>query len=106
MRAVSLFAFACLLATPIAGEEGFSHEQNTYRFGGTYKMFSGESADECAIACELDGKCKAWSFQRETAGLGAARCELKRTIGPQEANPLMISGISPRLSNVGVALDG
>ncbi|MEM6410143.1 MAG: PAN domain-containing protein [Pseudomonadota bacterium] len=104
MRVSLLIAATIAFAhASIADDHAYSHEQKTYRYGGTYKVVTTNNATDCATSCEYDGQCKAWSFQRETAGLGLARCELKNTIGEREENALMISGISPRLSNYGNA---
>ncbi|MEO1406960.1 MAG: PAN domain-containing protein [Pseudomonadota bacterium] len=104
MRASILIAATVALAgSAIAEDDGYSYEQKTYRYGGTYSVVSAEHAAECASSCGFDGACKAWSFQRETEGLGLARCELKNTIGKREENALMVSGLSPRLSDYGNA---
>ncbi|MEO1475190.1 MAG: PAN domain-containing protein [Pseudomonadota bacterium] len=97
------FVFAATVAmtgAAIADEHDYSHETNTYRFGGTYEVTFATDIKSCAVTCASDNLCKAWSFQRETAGLGSARCELKSTIGVREENALMTSGISPRLADV------
>ncbi|MEM9668286.1 MAG: PAN domain-containing protein [Pseudomonadota bacterium] len=104
MRTSIIFAAIIgLSAAAVADEHDYSHEQQTYRHGGTYEIVSADDANACASACEADGLCKAWSFQRETSGLGPARCELKSAIGKREENALMVSGISPRYSNYGIA---
>lgn len=102
MRA--LFTLAALaLALSGADAQTYSHEPNTYRHGGTYAVVGANSAESCARQCDRDQICLAWSFQRATRDLGNARCELKQTTGRAQTNPLMISGISPRLSAQGQA---
>lgn len=104
MRAYILIAVVIgLSGSSVADEHDYSHEQKTYRFGGTYEVVSAGDAQACANVCQSDEACKAWSFQRETDGMGAARCELKNTIGKAEENALMVSGISPRLADIGNA---
>ncbi|MEO0882737.1 MAG: PAN domain-containing protein, partial [Pseudomonadota bacterium] len=98
MRAsIVLAALIGLSGTAISEEDGYSHEQKTYRFGGTYKVIAATDVQSCANRCQLEDVCLAWSFQRETQGLGTARCELKSSVGRAEENALMVSGISPRL---------
>lgn len=100
MRHAILFAAALSLAASAhAGE--FSYEPGTYRFGGTYSIVAATDPDACAMTCGSDDACLAWSFQRQTGGLGPSRCELKRTLGRSEANPLMVSGVAPQLFEEG-----
>ncbi len=100
MRHAFLFAAALSLAAG-AHADDFSHEPQTYRFGGTYSIVAAADPAACAMACGSDDACLAWSFQRETGGLGPSRCELKRTLGRPEANPLMVSGVAPHLFEEG-----
>ena len=101
MRSLISLATLVLIASPAAAQhEG---EVGTYRYGGTYNTVGTGSAGSCAALCNEDEICKAWSFQRATAGLGDASCELKSTIGRSVSNPLMTSGINPRLATVGQA---
>lgn len=102
---LSLASFALIASTaasqsPHQGQ--YSHEQNTYRTGTPYQTVSIGSVTSCAALCGQDQTCKAWSFQRQTS-IGPASCELKANIGRAEANPLMVSGINPRIASEGQA---
>jgi|GEM_PF-4438658 len=102
---LSLASFALIASTAAAQSQSqgqYSHEQNTYRTGTPYQTVSIGSVTSCAALCGQDQTCKAWSFQRRTA-LGPASCELKANIGRAEANPLMVSGINPRIASEGQA---
>ena len=100
---LSFASFALIASTAAAQSQGqYSHEPNTYRTGTSYQTVSIGSVTSCAALCGQDQTCKAWSFQRRTA-LGPASCELKANIGRAEANPLMVSGINPRIASQGQA---
>ncbi|MEL7127948.1 MAG: PAN domain-containing protein [Pseudomonadota bacterium] len=95
MRAAICFLAIAFPAGSVAAQS-YSYDAYSYRHGGTYSIKPAETPDACAELCHTETACKAWSFQRETGGLGAPACELKSSIGPLEDNPLMTSGISPR----------
>lgn len=98
---LSLASFALIAGT--AAAQQYSHEPNTYRYGATYKIANANSPSSCANLCASDRVCRSWSFQRATQGLGSASCELKAVVGKAVKNPLMTSGINPRLASVGQA---
>ena len=101
MRLSVLFAatsFSCMAAQA----QSYTSEPGTYRLGGTYSISPSSDAETCAANCAADEVCKAWSFQRET-GLGPAQCELKNSVGRSAENPLMVSGISPRLTGASLS---
>lgn len=98
MRTLTSLTTVALLAG-MAGAQSAPYEDNTYRYGATYRIVATGSAASCIALCAQDQVCQAWSFQRATQSLGGALCELKATIGPAVNNPLMTSGISPRLAN-------
>ncbi|MEH6951792.1 PAN domain-containing protein [Nitrobacter sp. NHB1] len=53
---------------------------------------SGDPAD-CAMACERDRRCRAWSFSYPSERLEMAVCWLKNAVAPRIANPCCVSGV-------------
>ncbi|MEM0985377.1 MAG: PAN domain-containing protein [Pseudomonadota bacterium] len=76
-----------------AREAGF--QTDIYYFGGTYRTLASETPEQCAKFCAGDVRCKAWSQIGARLDTNAV-CELKRTGGLPEAQPLTTSGRSPR----------
>ncbi len=70
------------------------HELGIYRFGATFSSFESYSAVACQTACRTNDACFAWSYL-VGAGNTNARCELKRSGGQVERNPMATSGYSP-----------
>lgn len=70
------------------------HEPGIYRFGATFSSFESYSAVSCQSACRTNDACYSWSYMAG-AGNANARCELKRSGGQIERNPLATSGYSP-----------
>jgi|SRR5690242_15802124 len=81
----SLLVFAAL---PAAAQVGFD------RPGGDYSSFVVRSGDPavCAIHCERDTRCRAWSFSYPTGGAGA-KCWLKNVVPPRTENSCCVSGV-------------
>ena len=90
---------AILVCALGASAQSYSNEPNTYRHGGTYSTLQSHSEQSCAESCRADTNCLAWSFLKPHTGIAASTCELKQTVGNAEENPLMTSGVSPRLSS-------
>ena len=84
-----------LKADAVAPPAPVGHEQGLYRFGATYNVMPSEDALSCQTACADDAVCLAWSFV-SAAGDADAWCELKRSGGQIEHNPMATSGFSPR----------
>ena len=84
-----------LKADAVAEPAPVGHEQGLYRFGATYRVTPSEDASSCQTACAIDPVCFAWSFVSE-AGDADAWCELKRSGGQIERNPMATSGFSLR----------
>lgn len=97
---ITFLALAATLASGLANAQTYSYEQGTYRQGTTHSFSQTEDAAACAAACGADAACLAWNYQRET-GLGPASCELKSSLGRSQSNPLMVSGVAPRIANQG-----
>lgn len=84
-----------LKADAVAEPATVGYEQGLYRFGATYSVVPSEDAMSCQTACAKDAVCVAWSFV-SAAGDADAWCELKRSGGQIERNPMATSGFSPR----------
>lgn len=73
-----------------------AHAQTNFdRPGADYlrmTLRSGDPAD-CALACERDRHCRAWSFSYPGEGSEIAVCWLKNAVPPRIANPCCVSGV-------------
>jgi PAN domain-containing protein len=83
------------------------------RPGGDYfnsPVVSGDPED-CALLCERDRKCRAWSFSYPDIEGGKALCWLKNTVPPRTPANCCISGvrgagvIEPRVEGVETSID-
>jgi hypothetical protein len=66
------------------------------RFGGDYRNFelpSDPTADSCRVACQGEGKCRAWTYLRPGYFGTAARCFLKDRIMTPRYRPCCVSGV-------------
>lgn len=83
---------ACLFAAqPALAQADFD------RPGGDYQQLAVPSGDPaaCALLCERDRRCRAWSFNypREGDGTEGAACWLKSTVPPRVEAPNSVSGV-------------
>lgn len=66
------------------------------RAGGDYRSFD-TAADPggkaCAIACQSEARCRAWTYRRPGYGTLTPRCYLKDAIKPPHRRPCCISGV-------------
>ena len=53
---------------------------------------SGDPAD-CALVCERDRRCRAWSFNYPNDAAGGAVCWLKNSVPPRVADDCCVSGV-------------
>src|SRR5258707_13514896 len=70
-------------------------QANFDRPGGDYlssPVPSGDPAD-CALQCERDRRCRAWSFNYPTDIAGGAICWLKSNVPPRSQDNCCISGV-------------
>ncbi len=88
-----------LLAAMILAAMGFARpaqaQANFDRPGGDYlslPVASGDPAD-CALACERDRRCRAWSFNYPTDLTGGAVCWLKSNVPPRIQDSCCVSGV-------------
>jgi hypothetical protein len=92
--------FACVLAlTAFLFSPGFSgaaaaqskfltFELNIDRPDGNYKDFELDSAENCSIQCQLENRCKAFSYVKSRQ-----RCFLKDTVPPPKQSNCCTSGV-------------
>ena len=70
-------------------------QANFDRPGSDYQsapVTSGDPAD-CALACERDKRCRAWSFNYPTDAMSGAVCWLKSNVPPRVQGNCCISGV-------------
>ena len=98
---------ACvLLGSSVHAQIGFD------RRGGDYTNFTVRGGDPavCALRCEREGRCRAWSFNYPTAD-HAAVCWLKSQVPAREADACCVSGvkgagvIEPRTGPIEYSID-
>jgi hypothetical protein len=93
-----------------------AHAQANFdRPGGDYQQLAVPSADPaaCALLCERDRRCRAWSFNypREGDGTESAACWLKNSVPPRVESANSVSGvrgagvIERRNSNIETSID-
>jgi len=70
-------------------------EENTDRPGHDYKNMPGLTVEECQEACEIENKCKVWTFVKPNTIQGPkSHCYLKDSPGEKVFNRACVSGIS------------
>ncbi len=92
-RGVLLLVAACFSA--IAGSAGALAQTNFDRPGGDYMSAPVESGDpaDCALMCERDRRCRAWSFNYPTYSDTGAVCWLKNTVPARVPDNCCVSGV-------------
>ncbi|HVY57412.1 MAG TPA: PAN domain-containing protein [Xanthobacteraceae bacterium] len=80
-----------LLATMV----GAGAQVNFDRPGGDYVSFPVRSGDPsvCAMRCEREQRCRAWSFSYPSANGPGATCWLKNQVPPRTPQPCCVSGV-------------
>ena len=88
-------------------------QANFDRPGGDYQsalVASGDPAD-CALVCERDRRCRAWSFNYPTDAAGGAVCWLKSNVPVRTENNCCVSGVrgagvvEPRNDTIETSID-
>jgi PAN domain len=101
----------CLAA--LSAAEQATGQTNFDRPGGDYlssPIPSGDPAD-CALMCEHDRRCRAWSFNYPTDPTIGAMCWLKSTVPPRVQDNCCVSGVrgagvvEPRSGSVETSID-
>jgi hypothetical protein len=85
---------SALLAAAVASRPALA-QTNFDRPGGDYQSSlvpSGDPAD-CALVCERDRRCRAWSFNYPTDAAGGAVCWLKSNVLPRVQDNCCVSGV-------------
>ncbi len=78
------------LPVPVAAQANFDRPGADY---SRTPVLSGDPAD-CALLCERDRRCRAWSFNYPTdSSGGGAVCWLKNAVPPRVENPCCVSGV-------------
>jgi hypothetical protein len=104
---VPLWLAVISAAEPAAGQTNFD------RPGGDYlssPIPSGDPAD-CALMCEHDRRCRAWSFNYPTDPAVGAVCWLKSSVPPRVQDNCCVSGVrgagvvEPRSGSVETSID-
>ena len=93
LMGVWLWALACLLAA--ARPEPADAQTYSDRPGGDYMsapIASGDPAD-CALLCEHDRRCRAWSFNYPTVMEAGAVCWLKNSVPARVPDNCCVSGV-------------
>ncbi len=104
--ALTAFFLLALSTAPLRAQIGFD------RRGGDYTSFGIRSGDPaaCALRCERDARCRAWSFVYPSAERGAS-CWLKNQVPQRTADTCCVSGvrgagvIEPRTGSIEYSID-
>jgi hypothetical protein len=86
---VLAFSAAAMAARPAQAQTNFD------RPGGDYQSSpvpSGDPAD-CALVCERDRRCRAWSFNYPSDTAGSALCWLKSSVPARIGETCCVSGV-------------
>ena len=103
----STFLVAIILAPPARAQANFD------RPGGDYQsspVASGDPAD-CALVCERDRRCRAWSFNYPTDSTNGAVCWLKNSVPARVPDDCCVTGVrgagvvEPRNSAIETSID-
>jgi hypothetical protein len=102
-----IFAAAAIAARPAQAQANFD------RPGGDYQSSPVASGDpvDCALVCERDRRCRAWSFNYPTDLASGAVCWLKNNVPPRVADDCCVSGVrgagvvEPRNTTIETSID-
>jgi hypothetical protein len=90
---------ACLvtlaISVTVTATERAQAQANFDRPGGDYEsspVVSGDPED-CALQCERDRRCRAWSFNYPTETAGGAVCRLKSSVPARTVDDCCVSGV-------------
>ncbi len=90
---------ACLVTlaflAAVAATRPAHAQANFDRPGGDYQSSPVESGDpaDCALVCERDRRCRAWSFNYPTDIAGGAVCWLKSNVPARTQDNCCVSGV-------------
>lgn len=108
---VSGFALAIIFA--IASQTAARAQASFDRPGNDYVRSAIKSGDpkDCALRCERDRRCKAWSFSYPVPGGEGAMCALKSAVPARIESTCCVSGVrgagvlEPRDNGIEVSID-
>jgi hypothetical protein len=83
------FLAAATAARPAQAQANFDRPGSDYQ---SSPVASGDPAD-CALVCERDRRCRAWSFNYPTDAAGGAVCWLKSAVPARIQNNCCVSGV-------------
>src|ERR1700732_517335 len=98
---------AVTAARPALAQANFDRPGSDYL---SLPVPSGDPAD-CALVCERDRRCRAWSFNYPTDVAGGAVCWLKSNVPARTQNNCCVSGVrgagvvEPRNSTEEISID-
>src|SRR5258706_271948 len=87
--------WALALSAAVAATRPAQAQANFDRPGGDYQSSPVESGDpaDCALVCERDRRCRAWSFNYPTDIAGGAVCWLKSNVPQRTQDNCCVSGV-------------
>ncbi|MEH2511790.1 hypothetical protein V1291_003144 [Nitrobacteraceae bacterium AZCC 1564] len=94
-RAFSFFFSTVLVGVLVISAQPAHAQANFDRPGSDYlrtPVPSGDPAD-CALECERDRRCRAWSFNYPTVSADGAICWLKNAVPPRVKSDCCVSGV-------------
>ena len=103
----SAFLLAFHVASPAQAQSSFDRPGGDYQNG---PVPTGDPAD-CALSCEHDRRCRAWTFAYPTEIAGSAVCWLKNTVPARVPDSCCVSGVrgagvvEPRNPGVETSID-
>lgn len=90
---IGLLGVAALTCLLVASQ---AYSQTGYdRRGGDYSSFQIRNGDPsvCALRCEHDAHCRAWSFSYPRTMFDSATCWLKSQVPPRNSDTCCVSGV-------------
>jgi PAN domain len=99
MRSVplpTLLGFMIGLTLPdlaLAQSRFFTFERNTDRPGLDYKNAPSRGASDCSFACQLENRCRAWTYVRPGIQGPSGRCWFKSSAPRAVSNSCCTSGV-------------
>ena len=86
---------ALVVAAAVTAARPAQAQANFDRPGGDYQSAPVPSGDpvDCALVCERDRRCRAWSFNYPTDLASGAVCWLKNNVPPRVADDCCVSGV-------------
>ena len=93
---MSWLALAILASVPdhaVAQSKFFTFERNIDRPGSDYSNLPSKSAVDCSFACQMENRCRAWTFVRPGIQGPSGRCFFKDPAPRAMRNDCCTSGV-------------